>query len=58
MGLGEEFCDGVCVNTLEDQENCGMCNHACEQGQGEWCIDGECQVILPYGAPMPEPLWV
>jgi len=57
MGLGEEICDGVCVNTQENAEHCGMCFNAC--GDDQFCFEGECMVFQPpYGAPMPEPLWV
>ena len=41
--------------TLEDVDHCGKCFNKCEF---ESCIEGECMVILPYGAPMPEPLWI
>lgn len=57
MGAGEELCDGVCVNTQEDPMHCGDCETAC--AGDEFCIEGQCMIILPpYGAPMPEPLWV
>jgi hypothetical protein len=58
MEEGQEVCDGVCVDTLNDNENCGGCNIVCNPNEGEFCIGGECQVILPYGAPMPEPTWI
>jgi len=58
MGFGEEMCGGVCVNTQEDDKNCGKCFNVCNPNMGESCISGECMVLLPYGAPMPEPLWV
>jgi hypothetical protein len=54
-GPGEEICGGVCVNTQENPDHCGKCFNKCEF---EACIEGECMVILPYGAPMPEPLWI
>ncbi len=57
MRPGEELCDGVCVNTQMDAENCGKCDNICNENEAEVCFDGECVVILPYGAPMPEPLW-
>jgi hypothetical protein len=56
MGRGEEICGGVCVNTNSDVDHCGMCFNSCED-EGNFCEEGECVVILPYGAPMPEPLW-
>ena len=33
-------CDGVCVYTKGDAENCGSCGHAC--GSFEKCYEGEC----------------
>jgi hypothetical protein len=57
MGPDEALCDDVCVNTQESNEHCGMCFNACVDG--EFCIEGECTVVFPpYGAPMPEPLWI
>ncbi|MBK8262458.1 MAG: hypothetical protein IPK80_14140 [Nannocystis sp.] len=56
-GRGEQICDGVCVNTNQDPEHCGECLNVCDGEMGQACVEGECVVILPYGAPMPEPLW-
>lgn len=56
-GPGEEICGGACVNTLEDEKHCGKCFDDCGENGG-FCDQGECVVILPYGAPMPEPLWI
>jgi hypothetical protein len=56
MGPGEQLCGGVCVNTQTDDDHCGKCFNVCEDS-GD-CIQGECVFITPYGAPMPEPLWV
>jgi hypothetical protein len=59
VGPGLEVCDGVCVDTQVDWEHCGKCFNLCDIQGGFDCVEGECEVvILPYGAPMPEPLWV
>ncbi len=55
MGPGEELCGGICVNTNSDSKHCGECGNACADFIS--CVDGECQNVLPYGAPMPEALW-
>ncbi|MBL9102973.1 MAG: hypothetical protein JNL82_18660 [Myxococcales bacterium] len=58
-GPGEQICDGVCVNTLEDDQHCGDCETVCNQDQFEQCNQGECEILIPpYGAPMPEPMWI
>lgn len=57
-GRGEQICGGACVNTLADNEHCGKCFNVCNENQGEFCDQGECILIMPYGAPMPDPLWV
>ena len=57
-GRGEQICGGACVNTLADNEHCGKCFNVCNENQGEFCNQGECILIMPYGAPMPDPLWV
>lgn len=36
------ICEGVCVDTMTDDDNCGMCGNNCV-GQQQ-CIDGECIV--------------
>ncbi|WP_437784086.1 MXAN_6577-like cysteine-rich protein [Sorangium sp. So ce1097] len=33
-------CDGVCVDTSSDQDHCGVCGVACEDGQT--CVAGAC----------------
>jgi hypothetical protein len=35
-------CEGVCVDTMTDNDNCGMCGNNCV-GQQE-CVGGECIV--------------
>ncbi|MCD6498021.1 MAG: hypothetical protein J7M25_06915 [Deltaproteobacteria bacterium] len=35
-------CDGTCVDTETDDENCGACGHRC--GDGETCREGTCMV--------------
>jgi len=53
------MCAGECVNTDQDAENCGKCRNVCDDESSEMCVDGECVVIVPpYGAPMPDALWV
>jgi len=36
---GTEYCDGVCVDTAVDQENCGTCGNSCK---GASCVDSKC----------------
>jgi hypothetical protein len=40
--MGTE-CAGICVDTMTDDDNCGMCNNKCP-GQQE-CMAGEC--VMP-----------
>lgn len=35
-------CMGVCVDTMTDDDNCGMCDHKCP-GQ-QMCVDGMCMM--------------
>ncbi|TNF23718.1 MAG: hypothetical protein EP329_26805 [Deltaproteobacteria bacterium] len=38
--LYHRLCDGVCVNTNADPDNCGECGHTCDAGQA--CSAGGC----------------
>ena len=42
------MCDGECVDTTEDPNNCGSCGNACAADQE--CADGECVLACPGGA--------
>jgi len=45
--LGEEFCNGRCVNTLSymnDDNNCGRCGNSCSAGQS--CRGGFCSCAV------------
>ena len=35
-------CDGVCVDTQKDVNNCGSCGHRCDVPGGEKCRGGGC----------------
>jgi hypothetical protein len=35
------FCDGVCVDTYIDTNNCGGCGNVCT-GLGAYCLIGSC----------------
>jgi hypothetical protein len=41
-GTGEKSCDGVCVDVLADEDNCGDCDVRC--GSTEVCTEGECEL--------------
>ena len=45
-GVNETCCDGICVNTRSDAENCGVCGNTCGVCQG--CAGGVCE-DLPDG---------
>lgn len=47
-GPGITACDGVCVDTTTDPENCGMCAKAC--AAGEVCVSGTCSLECPGGS--------
>jgi hypothetical protein len=40
-GPSEQCCDGDCVNTETDEENCGRCGNECP-GDTEHCCKGSC----------------
>ena len=40
-GPGLSLCGFECVDTEDDDENCGVCGHSC--GTDESCVAGECQ---------------
>ena len=43
-------CNGQCVDTTSDSNNCGRCNSMCTGGMiGETCINGQC--VCPNGQP-------
>lgn len=44
-GPDQMSCDGVCVDTLGDHDNCGTCGHAC--GPSELCGNGACGATCP-----------
>jgi hypothetical protein len=44
-GPDEMSCDGVCVNTLSDNANCGTCGNACAASQV--CGNGTCAASCP-----------
>jgi len=48
--LGQRFCDGTCVDTINDTNNCGGCGVICHPGEecrrgyciaGQSCDDGD-----------------
>jgi len=39
-GTAFELCDGACISTVADPENCGECGRTCAAGQR--CADGNC----------------
>jgi hypothetical protein len=39
-GTNETCCDGICVNTGSDADNCGACGHDC--GPCQQCVNGQC----------------
>jgi len=39
----ERICDGLCVKTETDEENCGSCSNAC--AAAERCVDGVCAAL-------------
>ncbi len=39
-GAGLDSCDGTCVNTSNNADNCGSCGHVCSSGQV--CDNGAC----------------
>lgn len=43
----EQICDGVCVKTDTDEENCGACGNAC--ATGESCTAGSCAPLACTG---------
>jgi hypothetical protein len=45
-GVNETCCDGICVNTRTDPDNCGVCGRTCGVCQG--CAGGTCE-DLPDG---------
>lgn len=38
-----DVCDGRCVDTNSDNENCGECGTLCDVGIGMTCNDGDCR---------------
>jgi hypothetical protein len=53
-GAHETCCDGQCVNTSTDRDNCGACNEICVFPEnpcfGSDCVGGSCQqTTLPDG---------
>jgi len=51
---GETACNGVCVDLLTDEANCGVCGEICESDLvGVACIEGECvRISCPAALPL------
>src|SRR5262245_19219544 len=45
---GQTVCDGKCVVTKRDPENCGMCGKKCKEG--EVCVQGGCALQCGGGS--------
>ena len=45
---GQSLCDGVCVATNDDSDNCGKCGNVCPMAQA--CVKGACSVECPGGS--------
>ena len=45
---GQTSCNGTCVDTNSDSQNCGSCGNACTQGES--CVNGSCS---PSGGTTP-----
>jgi len=43
VGNPHMMCDDGCVNTQNDDFNCGECGKECDTGAGEKCVSGECK---------------
>ena len=43
--MGQEYCDGECADTLNDDTNCGACGVTC--AYDEFCDTGACAAICP-----------
>lgn len=37
---GQECCDGLCITTTADEDNCGCCGNSCNTGES--CTNGAC----------------
>lgn len=47
VGQPHKMCDGACVNTQNDDYNCGDCRIACNTDNGEKCVNGVCKAPKP-----------
>ena len=46
-GTGEQLCNGVCTNVMEDDANCGECGNVCDiAGTTGGCDNGTCEAAL------------
>lgn len=46
-GTGEQLCNGVCTNVMEDDANCGDCGNVCDiAGNTGGCDNGTCAPAL------------
>ncbi len=39
--MGEDLCDGECVDLQDNEQHCGMCDNPCPGGPN-MCVDGAC----------------
>ncbi|MCC7541041.1 MAG: hypothetical protein IT379_32785 [Deltaproteobacteria bacterium] len=47
---GQRQCRGVCIDTLSDDDNCGVCGARCPSTEA--CVDGSCRVVACTEAPL------
>jgi hypothetical protein len=53
----ETLCDGICVDTSNAMEHCGMCGHGCDVVDGDGgCTDGVCAPTLSECVATADPL--
>ena len=44
-GVGDDFCDGACIDVQSNAAHCGRCDRACDAGVE--CIEGRCGSLRP-----------